>query len=350
MRTSKFKNLTLLLLLASLAAASPTAQADTAIFSSPSGDAIGLHREFEITCEKFKPDGDNVVCVPGRALSDFSLNTTVRLSIEATAGLAKGRDSGTLGYGSLRADGVARVQNEGSEGYVSALAQGTGRISFEAGDGGVPLYQVKLMAAGTGMATLPLGGVLVAVDANKFRRFSETFAEIGYTQAFQVRLRGIDYVLVRFNYALKNGEVNIDSKTAPELAKAMTIFSKQTGQTGDFPFDTHWGATTIKALEGQFLLKLAKFAINVDVSMGNDDESRANPNDIPADAFAPSKLDRFETYASVVLPLKVLFPNDALKFEGQFVSYAMHGTVGGVEAQQLTTSDRYLGVSYGFSW
>lgn len=331
--------------------------ADDAIFDRPAGDPIYVSDVSDCSRETYgSATKDSYECF---GADDEHTENFVRVTLNGGAGPSWGTDGQTHASGSLNVNGIYKGwsdhrQYDGIYPNGGVGAQAGARVSIQ-NLGGTPLYQMKLEATGTArMFVIPLGGFYLAVEKDSFNRYSRSLAQLGYTQALSFRIGKTGYVLLRYVYVpLSRGNINAENGATPELANTIAGFKGPEKDAGVFPFNTFsaTGDLSETSHSGSLLLQLAKFAIRVDVTFGNAqtrrDETVVEGETAPQ--FAPTGIKRFDAYASVVMPLKMIFPNDSLQIEGRYVSMAFEGDPS-LPEQKQQTADGSFGVFYGLSW
>lgn len=167
--------------------------------------------------------------------------------------------------------------------HLYASAQG------EAAFHGAPLLRLKV----DGNASLwGIAGVYAAIEANKFNEFKELFMRLGYVPTFNFNLGPSAYIVVR-----GGGGVG--------LAKGDMFRESKRGKSEYVQF----GA----------MLRIAKFMFTIEFTRDVSKTTYSSP------IAGNAKTQRNALATALSIPLGVLFPNDALRIEGELINYRNAG-------------------------
>lgn len=277
------------------------------------------------------------------AYTDFTLNGESGLvsgTVELGAGggfehTSDGRFSGEAGgdvKASMLATGFPGAHYEDNSPFFGLGAAGAKVRATAAGNAsGIAVYNVKASAF-VGAAVF---GAWIAVEANQYSQFSDYFIRGGWTATLPVRINAKSYVFVRGGWGVA---MSYGFSVNPKEEKT-SIGQNSSGLSSYRDLN----AFRAQVVEGDLILKLGKFMLNIEPSVAWGSAGTSEYVDANNLARHDASITRVAISSALTIPLGLIFPNDAIRIEGSHLSYSSKDLKASFSVQKL-------GVLYELRW
>lgn len=273
----------------------------TASYEFPSEDYPGVSTRKPAPLPEGTPDPNAIFPLVGKKLP----LTGALLKLQGSDRETRGAYTAWNVEASLGAGGIAVIADQGDNKGFGAVSAAAHALIFHSEGMAANYWHAKGDAAFTGMSGggteggagysarananaggFWLAGAWVGIEANDYARIRETITRVGWNVSVPLSLGEKDYVLVRLGVGVGT------FFKGPGSADGATLTS---GNNAGLSF------------EAQVLLHVSRFVLNIQA----DHDASQQLADVK----------RTSLYAALSLSLGAIFPNDAVRIEGQMIQY-----------------------------